>query len=95
MTKIVPKQFLILLPVILLSLSVIVCIALGPLNGLRIKQESLQATAEAETALTNTYGREVSDAIENFESQWHSVTHHSRNVLNYVELCASEHLCLY
>ena len=72
MTKTVAKPFFILFFVIL-SFLLILCVALGPLNDLRIKKESLRATAEAEAILTDAHGKEVRDVIENFELQWHSL----------------------
>ncbi len=37
---------------------------------------AIQATTEAETALTGRYGAEVGSAIENFESKWYSREDH-------------------
>jgi len=64
------KKFVNPLSVVLMSLLIIACVACGLLcNDRRIRQEPLQATAEAEAFLTETYGMEVSNVIENFESQ--------------------------
>jgi hypothetical protein len=61
-----------------LALFLMACTASGLLgDGRRIAQEDMHATVTAEAMLTETYGGEVSKAIEKFELQWHSLEAHT------------------
>jgi hypothetical protein len=64
--------------VVLLSLQTTACVATVLRNGDQsATSESLQATKETETQLTETYGAEVRSVIERFELQWGSLEAHT------------------
>ena len=64
--------------VVFLSLQTTACVPAVLRNSDRsATSESLQATKETETQLTETYGSEVRSIIENFELQWGSLEAHT------------------